>query len=77
MVYGNMSGKSPVWPWQSWVFKNLKVTMLVGHSMSLVSNKQYVLHPPQAQMSTDQGLNNPLHHLIDVFLVYLLSNRDS
>jgi len=25
VIYGCLSGKSPVWPWQSWVFRGLQV----------------------------------------------------
>ena len=26
VIYGCMGGKPPTWPWQSWVFKDLRVT---------------------------------------------------
>jgi trans-2-enoyl-CoA reductase len=26
VIYGCMSGKAPAWPWQAWVFRDLKVS---------------------------------------------------
>jgi hypothetical protein len=41
VVYGCLSGKAPSWPWQAWVFKGLKVSVLSINY--LCKNAYYVL----------------------------------
>ena len=30
VIYGCMGGKPPSWPWQSWVFKDLQVQLVLA-----------------------------------------------
>lgn len=30
VIYGCMGGKAPSWPWQSWVFKDLQVQLVLA-----------------------------------------------
>jgi hypothetical protein len=57
VIYGCMSGKAPTWPWQAWVFRDLKVRCLLAHAKQASQQQWY---SPSARSLACALLDRPL-----------------